>query len=771
MKNLKLGVKLIGGFSIVALITLIVGIIGWLGVNQLSGLLDEVGEVRLPSVVSLLIMSEAQTAIDTNENALLSRGLTLETRQEKYAAFKDIWTRVNDAWKVYEPLPQTEEEAQVWKNFMPAWENWKKDHESFVRLSTEFDTLIPDIQRGDAVYAKMAEQALVKNAESFTKAEAALNQIVEMYRAKTDTNAELGRVDVLTVWSLLTISEAQTAIDSSENALLDRSADLALRQQQYERIKGAWSRVETAWKVYAPLERSAEEAVAWREFVPAWEAWKADHQAYVELSKNYDSSVHSILKAEVLYKDMTAQALVANAKTFTAAEALLLRLVDINREVAKNSIVEGDAAALMAERLSMAGTAIGVILALVIGFFLTRSITVPLINGMRMLTEMGKGRLGMRLNMDRGDEIGQMAKTMDQFADQMQAEMVTGLEKLAAGDLTFTPTPHDAQDVIGNSLTKTFEDLNRIVSEISMATSQIASGSDQVSSTSQSLSQGATEQAASIEEISSSMTEIASQTKTNAENAAEANRLSTLAKKDAEGGNEQMRGMLQAMAEINESGRNISKIIKVIDEIAFQTNLLALNAAVEAARAGQHGKGFAVVAEEVRNLAARSAKAARETSELIEGSVQKTQRGTEMADLTSASLVKIVEGVGKVTDIIAEIAHASNEQSQGINQTNEGLAQVDQVIQSNTAAAEEGAAAAEELSSQADQMRQLVSRFRIKGQQDNSSSQQVRVKRSAPRLAAPSPGKAAWGESDRQSAGQEQPAVVIALDDSEFGKY
>ena len=410
---------------------------------------------------------------------------------------------------------------------------------------------------------------------------------------------------------------------------------------------------------------------------------------------------------------------------------------------------------------------IAFIIGMALALLITRGITGPVNRVVTMLDEIGKGRLNMRLNIDSGDEIGQMAVTMDRFADHMQAEMVTGLEKLAAGDLTFTPKPHDEQDVIGNSLVKTFDDLTMIVGEISLATNQIASGSDQVSSTSQSLSQGATEQAASIEEISSSMTEIASQTKTNAENAAEANRLAAAAKQDAEAGNGQMQEMLKAMADINESGRNISKIIKVIDEIAFQTNLLALNAAVEAARAGQHGKGFAVVAEEVRNLAARSAKAARETSELIEGSVARTERGTEMADLTSASLAKIVDGVGKVTDIIAEISHASQEQSQGINQTNEGLAQVDQVIQANTAAAEEGAAAAEELSSQADHMRQLVARFKLKGREEESWGQSQAPRRSVKRLAGA--GKSAWGGT--QPSGHTNPAEVIALDDSEFGRY
>jgi len=393
-------------------------------------------------------------------------------------------------------------------------------------------------------------------------------------------------------------------------------------------------------------------------------------------------------------------------------------------------------------------SSIALLFGIAVAFFLTRSITIPLNKAMLMLTELGKGRLGMRLKMDRADEIGQMATTMDQFADHMQAEMVTGLEKLAAGDLTFTPKPYDDQDVIGNSMAKTFTDLTRIMGEISMATTQIASGSDQVSSTSQSLSQGATEQAASIEQISSSMTEIASQTKTNADNANEASRLAALAKNDAEIGNEQMQGMLQAMNDISDSGRNISKIIKVIDEIAFQTNLLALNAAVEAARAGQHGKGFAVVAEEVRNLAARSAKAARETSELIEGSVLTTERGKEMADLTSVSLHKIVGGVSKVTDIIAEISHASNDQAHGISQTNEGLAQVDQVIQANTAAAEEGAAAAEQLHSQADQMRHLVSRFKLTGQPETAYGQPTRPRRQqVARLASPGGPRAVWGEN------------------------
>jgi methyl-accepting chemotaxis protein len=253
-----------------------------------------------------------------------------------------------------------------------------------------------------------------------------------------------------------------------------------------------------------------------------------------------------------------------------------------------------------------------------------------------------------------------------------------------------------------------------VLTQVSTAGEQIASCAIQVSESSHSLSQSATEAAASIEEITASMTEMASQTGLNAENAEQANELSKSARGGAMQGAELMEKMLVAIWDINTSSEDISKIIKVIDEIAFQTNLLALNAAVEAARAGQHGKGFAVVAEEVRTLAARSAKAAKETAELIENSVAKTRNGTELADKTAGALQTIVDGANKVSDLVAEISMASNEQAQGFSQVNLGLGQIDGVTQQNTANAEESAAAAMELTSQAERMQQMLARFTLK---------------------------------------------------------
>ena len=250
--------------------------------------------------------------------------------------------------------------------------------------------------------------------------------------------------------------------------------------------------------------------------------------------------------------------------------------------------------------------------------------------------------------------------------------------------------------------------IRKIIEGLTEGAEEVASASGQVSSAAQSLAEGSSEQAASIEETSSSLEEMSSMTKQNADNAQQANGLMGEAKQVVGTANESMGKLTESMAEITQASEETSKIIKTIDEIAFQTNLLALNAAVEAARAGEAGAGFAVVADEVRNLAMRAADAAKNTANLIEGTVKKVKDGSELVGRTNEAFKQVAGSSAKAADLVAEISAASSEQAQGIGQINTAVTELDKVTQQNAANAEESASAAEEMSAQAETMKGMV---------------------------------------------------------------
>lgn len=402
----------------------------------------------------------------------------------------------------------------------------------------------------------------------------------------------------------------------------------------------------------------------------------------------------------------------------------------------------------------------------------------PLNECEEVIKEMSKGNLQVSV---KGNYKGKMAVMKDEI-NHLSNEIYEHIEEtsnvlmeMAKGnlDVEITGAYHGDFVDLKESINKIIASFNETLGEINTAAEQVSAGTKQVSDSSQSLSQGSTEQAASVEEITASVTEIAAQTKENATNANKANEMAESIKKNAGEGNREMQNVLKAMEEINISSNNISKIIKVIDDIAFQTNILALNAAVEAARAGQHGKGFAVVSEEVRNLAARSANAAKETTDMIEESIKKAEHGKKITELTAEALKKVTENITLVVDVINGIAVASNDQASAIGQINQAIEEVSKVTQTNTATAEETASASEELSSQAVLVKERVGSFILKKvslpntSYKNIDDKTLKIIQDMLKNKTDENYNSAYAEAAATSSSK----INISLDDKEFGKY
>ena len=365
-------------------------------------------------------------------------------------------------------------------------------------------------------------------------------------------------------------------------------------------------------------------------------------------------------------------------------------------------------------------TVIFLLLAAFVAFRIAKPIVNPIVSLVARIEKLAEGDLHSEVpQIKSSNEIGVLSQSFTKTVNNLKGyvgEISEILTSLKEGDCTVEAKQDYRGDFapIKDSLEGIIDNYNRMFTEIRMAADQVSVGAEQVSNAAQSLSQGATEQASSIEELSASITEINTKIGNSANSASKANRLSTEASDQMKLGQEQMEKMVAAMGDISQSSEKIQNIIKTIEDIAFQTNILSLNAAVEAARAGEAGKGFSVVADEVRNLAAKSAEAAKSTSELIEGSLAAVRNGSQIAEETQKSFRTIQESTEKTNVLIGSISTGANEQASAIGQVTQGVEQISAVVQTNSATSEESAAASEELNGQAKAMKQTLAFLKLK---------------------------------------------------------
>ncbi len=530
---------------------------------------------------------------------------------------------------------------------------------------------------------------------------------------------EIGVVRLPSIYGLLVLSEGQTAVDKAtlQTAIYENDYEAQAKFADVAKARdAAWAKATAGWKKYEPLPQTAEEAVMWKQFVAEWEAWKAADAklggTVAALAGNKDEA-----KQKELFVQFYQQ-YKASGPLFSKAEQSLNKIIDLNDGIATDSIKSGTEAVVSAERAMVITAVVAMVLAIAIAWYITLAITGPIESAVKVAQTVAAGDLTSDIAVETKEETGQLLQALKDMN----------------------------------------ESLIRVVGQVRKGTGTIANATSEIATGNMDLSSRTEEQASSLEETASSMEELTSTVRHNADNAQQANQLAKTASTVAAKGGEVVARVVETMDSINESSSKIVDIISVIDGIAFQTNILALNAAVEAARAGEQGRGFAVVASEVRNLAQRSAAAAKEIKQLIGDSVEKVGAGSKLVGEAGATMGEVVTSVQRVTDIISEISLATQEQSAGIDQINTAISQMDHVTQQNAALVEEAAAASAALEEQAARLMEVVSVFKLDASAMAALGAEAPARRPSARAGALAVVRPARGSEQRAARRSDMPA-------------
>ncbi len=672
--------RLMAGFGALTGLCVLVGGIGWTSLDAVQEKLDELTEVRLPAVESLGTIQEGLSSLRTAERALLISRLAHSERNEITAAMEPMEAMLERGMDQYAPLPRTAQEEQAWRDFTEALELWKEDHIQVVKLvGIVFDDNVDSVQgillgrQLEHVKWVKGLSGAIENRKAFSgQLNPGLCRLGRWLADYQTENKDLAE----------TLAEFETPHrylhDQGEeiNVLIDAGDDVSARRLFDDQVLPTLAQIEEIFEMGVLIMDSNVVLMG-----------KASGVSFGAADEHYNKAVDH-----------------------------LHELVTLSKQSADASQELGKSVASRSKVLAASTLVLGSTIALIVGYFMARNISRATRRTAFMLSELENGRLDARLSMTRKDEIGAMAQAMDGFADSLRDDVVDKLERIAQGDLDVAVAVRSSEDRLRGALGRVVNDFRQAVGEVQTVSGALRGQAGLLADTSTTLSQGAQRQESALEEVTRTLGTVSDGLEETARNAQQAKDMSHSARRAALQGDEQMQELTYAMEKINRSGSDISRIIKVIDEIAFQTNLLALNAAVEAARAGQHGKGFAVVAEEVRSLAARSARAASETSSLIEASISSAHNGTKVAQATGGALQDILKAVTQATTIVEEISTSSQQQAVGISQVNNGVDQIAEVTRENTANAALGAEGAEELFRLVGELQESLSHFRLSGQ-------------------------------------------------------
>ena len=599
----------------------------------------------------------------------------------------------------------------------------------------------------------------------------ALDTTVNTMKETSNRINNLNSIDLPAVIAIGSIREALTAVAVGERTLLMRQLyNKEIREEQRSAISGAFARADAALRSFAAIEpqMTRDKRDAWKEFLDSWNAWKTVHEKLMDEFDGIDAMLADRVRGGFEFEEVAKRAFdlafgdgqtardtvnrkldavvtlisdsardsagVASADTQNATDDAITAKESMTNATSqiggfKNQMGNVNALAKETADATKASIdtadqarwffilclAVGFVASVILALWQTRYLSRPIRYAAEQMGLLARGKIDrdvMSGYVGRYDEIGALARSVA-YLLQSQREEVRIADDMASGDFSGSVRLRSEEDQLGRALSQMMRLTHDALTRVNRHVQQVTEGAEAISTVSQSLSVGAIESASALVEISSSTTRIGEQTHQNAKSATRANEFAISSREVAERGYAAVEEMVTSMQEIQSSSARIAQIVKLIDDIAFQTNLLALNAAVEAARAGRQGKGFSVVAGEVRNLASRSAKAARETAALVEDTVKRVENGAAIAMRTDEAFKEILDNAQQTTKLYGEIAASSQEQSKSIDQIVSGLSQIDNSTQQNSRYASQTAKAAQALSRHAGELRQMMVRFQL----------------------------------------------------------